>query len=193
MIDNIAEKKKNLRKQLKARREEISDCEAVLAAKRCEKQLFELEQFLRCDFLFSYISYKKELFTHDIIKHALDRGKHIAVPKVVGDGEMQFFEIYSLSDCVPGAFGILEPQGKRSVNPSQCKAPLALLPGLAFTMDGIRLGYGGGYYDRYFARQKKAFRIGLCYDFSLLKSLPCEPHDLRADFVVAPSGVYSGD
>lgn len=190
---DIAEKKKELRKQGKARREEISDCEAALAAERCEEQLFRLEQFLCCDFLFSYISYKKELFTHNIIKHAFDKGKHVAVPKVVGAGKMEFFEISSLSDCVPGAFGILEPATKRKITPSQCRAPLALLPGLAFTVDGIRLGYGGGYYDRYFAAQKKAFRIALCYDFSLLENLPCEPHDLRADLVIAPSGVYGGD
>jgi 5-formyltetrahydrofolate cyclo-ligase len=86
-----------------------------------------------------------------------------------------------------GRFGILEPDGPPFVGPID----LIIVPGLAFGRDGSRLGYGGGYYDRFLARpeQENALRCGAGYPFQLVDCLPTEPHDVPLTHVATPSDV----
>ena len=186
--EKTAALKAALRRQMKQQRAELSDGERRHAGESCAAQLRQLPEFVRCDLLLAYMSHGAELPTAGMIEEALEKGMRVAVPRVTGPGTMEFYEIYSLSECVPGAYGIPEPAGvgERLVHPEEFESAAALLPGLAFTKDGARLGYGGGYYDRYFSEHRKAYRIGLTYGFALVEHLPCEPHDIRADVVLAP-------
>ena len=110
------------------------------------------------------------------------RSKRLVVPRVEGDG-MRFFD-YDPRTLVRGAFGILEP-GPAASPCLPGEIDLLLVPGVAFTREGVRCGRGRGYYDRYLAQPGgRAVKIGVCYAHQLIDALPVEPHDVRMDGVL---------
>ena len=133
MPEDALELKKNLRCDMKARRNALTDEEKKHAAANCLSKLKELPEFMNADWIYAYIACRNELETADIISWCLSYGKHVAVPKVQGE-IMHFYEITVLSDCVPGAFGILEPAGEKK---DRITTPgFMLVPGLAFDKNG---------------------------------------------------------
>ena len=114
----------------------------------------------------------------------LSKSKKKIVPKIFGK-ELKFFYIKDLyKDTKKNKYGILEP------NEYACEVSIDLLdalivPGLAFTVDGKRLGYGGGYYDKLLSMKSfKAFAIGFCFKFQIIKDLPTEIHDRKVDYII---------
>lgn len=106
----------------------------------------------------------------------------IVVPRVEGD-EMEFYD-YAAGAMAEGAFGISEPQQGAAAQPSEID--LMVVPGVAFTASGDRLGRGKGYYDRYLSRGGfRAYCVGVCYAHQVVEVLPVEPHDRRMDEVVS--------
>ena len=95
----------------------------------------------------TYLSFSHEFQTQGLIEQALKDGKKVLIPKTYPKGRMEFV-VYDPQQLVKTSFGLLEPQGDLEVvEPSQID--LIHVPGLAFTTEGYRIGYGGGYYDRY--------------------------------------------
>ncbi len=108
--------------------------------------------------------------------------KVLLVPRV--EGEVMHFFRYDVSKMCDGAFGILEPQQEEVVSPTQID--LMIVPGVAFTSEGDRMGRGKGFYDKYLVQLRPdAIRVGVCYAHQLVEKLPTEPHDVRLDCVVA--------
>lgn len=106
----------------------------------------------------------------------------VALPRVEGD-VMQFY-CYSCDAMQSGAFGIEEPVGTSIVNPWEID--LMVVPGVAFTLDGKRMGRGKGYYDKYMSNEGfRAYKVGVCYAAQIVDELPQEPHDIKMDCVVA--------
>lgn len=181
MPEEALELKKNLRCDMKARRNALTDEEKKHAAANCLSKLKELPEFMNADWIYAYIACRNELETADIISWCLSHGKQVAVPKVQGE-IMHFYEITALSDCVPGAFGILEPAGEEK---DRITTPgFMLVPGLAFDKNGNRLGYGGGFYDKYLDTHKGIQTAALGYDFQLVEKIPVETHDKKMDYIV---------
>ena len=118
----------------------------------------------------------------EIIRQAQALGKRVAVPKVFGETEMRFLWLDDPARIAPGAYGIPEPvdDGPEADDP----AALVLMPGLAFDPQGHRLGYGGGFYDRFLAAEPHP-TIALCYAFQLLPQLETEAHDIPVDAVLS--------
>ncbi len=165
----LREKFKKLRAGLKSAEKDGRIAENALAA-FAEKSSF-----------FVYLSLPAEAGTAALIEELSARGKTVCVPRIVG-GEML---CVPLSDKLKsGAFGISEPEEGEE---KTCE--VALCPLLAFDEAGYRLGYGGGYYDRYFALHPEVLRVGLAYEGQAIGSLPHERHDARLDAVVTESGV----
>ena len=113
-------------------------------------------------------------------------GCRVVLPRVAdgpnGEPEMEFYD-FDPAAMTRGAYGIDEPQGEVPCPPE--RIDLMVVPGMAFTREGTRLGRGKGYYDRYIAREGfRARRIGVCFRHQLLAELPAEPHDRRMDIVV---------
>ena len=133
-----------------------------------------------------------------VIEHALAEQKCVAVPRVVlldgeqGSGKMVFCRIMSLDDCVKGTYGILEPKKDCQVVRAD-ENSLILVPGCAFTRDGLRMGYGGGYYDRYMQMYKEAVTVGYAFEEQLFDAIPSEAHDRRLDFVVTQKECYEAE
>lgn len=173
--------KKNLRQDMKARRNALTEKEKSDASDRCLSKLKELPEFMNSDWIYAYIACRNELETADIIAWCLDHGKRVAVPKVHGE-IMHFYEIHSLADCVPGAFGILEPVGEEK---NRITEPgFMLVPGLAFDKKGNRLGYGGGFYDKYLASHGGIITAALGYQFQIVEEVPAEIHDKKMDYLI---------
>ena len=120
----------------------------------------------------------------------LREGAKIAFPRVEGPSHMEFCAVASLADLRTGAYGIPAP-GPRApvIRPDEMAA--VLVPGLAFAADGTRLGYGGGFYDRYFKRPEAASirRIGVCFVEQLADALPRHPHDVRMHQLLTERGL----
>ena len=129
-----------------------------------------------------YLSYNQEVRTGPILRRAMIEGKTVAVPKIV-DGEMRFVVLRDLENVGAGYRGIPEPVADTPVCGDE--TALVLLPGLAFDGAGNRLGYGGGFYDRYLAAHRGHKTLALCYDFQLVAKLPTEEFDVPADVVLS--------
>lgn len=108
--------------------------------------------------------------------------KQFLLPVVVGD-DLELREYAGEDSLRPGAFGIMEPIGNTFTDLDAIQ--LAIVPGMAFTADGRRLGRGRGYYDRLLSRLPKAFKLGVCWPFQLLDHIPVEPHDILMDAVIS--------
>ncbi|MBP3290798.1 MAG: 5-formyltetrahydrofolate cyclo-ligase [Alistipes sp.] len=110
----------------------------------------------------------------------------VVIPRITshsdGQAEMEFFD-YNTAEIGSGAYGINEPQGEDIVQPEQID--IMILPGMAFTTRGERLGRGKGFYDRYTSREGfRAYCIGVCFAHQILTTLPTEPHDRLIDEVI---------
>lgn len=119
-----------------------------------------------------------------------ERGWIVAYPKVLNvSGQMDMFAVESPRDLLPGQFGILEPDARAlAVDPADLD--ILLVPGLGFTPTGWRLGYGGGFYDRYLSRTRPGLRtIGIAFGVQLRAALPVSEHDQRLDYLITEQGV----
>lgn len=114
--------------------------------------------------------------------------KRAVYPRVNGDS-MEFIELASLQDLTVSRWNLREPAVAQTRRVTLDEIDLILVPGLAFTETGERLGRGGGFYDRLFAQPElTAVKIGLCFDAQLVPDLPSESHDRTVDVVITESG-----
>lgn len=146
----------------------------------------------QADCVCCYVSFRSEVETHSLIERLIKAGKTICVPWCDGD-ELQLCEIHALSELETGTFGILEPPERlcvsadRQRNLGDCQ--VAIVPGLAFTWAGSRLGYGRGYYDRLLATSPKTSRVALAFDCQITETIPVTEFDETMNAVVTESGI----
>jgi len=114
-------------------------------------------------------------------------GKTIILPRVVGS-QVRLHLVDNSEVLVAGSFVILEPAPNAPV--ALARADIILVPGLAFDLSGVRLGRGGGFYDRLLTNFE-GLRVGVCFEESVLERIPAEPHDARMDFLMTPGGIIS--
>ena len=174
--------KKALRLAIGHRKREMTAQEITSASARLAEKLFATEAYRSAKSLYAYLAFNQEVRTCPIIRRAWADVKRVAVPKIIG-GEMTFIWIDSFDGLRPGYRDIPEPVDDGPA--AHDETALVLLPGLAFDPDGRRVGYGGGYYDRYLAAHPGHPKLALCYGFQMFDRLETEPHDVCADIVIA--------
>lgn len=185
--------KDELRSRLLEKRRTLSPVEARKRALGICARLQELEPFRSARRILSYVSSKdNEVDTLPMIAGLLREGRQVLCPRVSGP-HLAWHRVNSIEQLRAGAFGILEPDPAVSHAPSEEEAlgtdAVVLVPGIAFTPRGDRIGYGRGYFDR-FLRSFNGISIGLAYDFQIVDEFEVTPHDVPVDFVVSESRVY---
>lgn len=182
--------KKAIRKAALAAREALGGSERKKGSLLLTERILGHQWFYGSEEILCFVSYGSEIDTGEIITEALMSGKRVYVPKVLPGGEnkalqyMDFFRIEDVSQLKPGYRGILEPSGdsERYVcTAERAKRTLMLMPGAAFDSFRNRLGYGGGFYDRYLAdREALQFRtIAVGFKCQMVEKIPVESTDIR--------------
>ena len=146
---DLREYKGSLRADIKARRTEMDKRYKARLDSRIRQRLIFTYQYRECDTLLIYASTAIEVDTFGIIEHALQHGRRVALPRCIsGTRDMVFHYITDINQLKPGSFGVLEPtEDLPTWQPSD--GGLAVVPALSLDSFGYRLGYGGGYYDRF--------------------------------------------
>ena len=184
--------KKEIRSYQKELRNQLSDEERKSFSNSIHRTLYQTKEYHNCKRLFIFVSFQSEVDTLQIIEHALLQGKNVYIPKVEKD-IMEFYKIDSLNNLTPSKFGVAEPLGEEKYKyitaTDNLHNNLILLPGLAFDSNGNRIGYGGGYYDKYLQLHAEVEfnKIALAYDFQVMENIPFEEFDEKADAIITPT------
>lgn len=188
-MEQIYIKKKNLRQDILNIRNNMNESE------KKDKDNFIREKFLKSEYykksnkIFIYISYSSEINTIEIINKALDDGKKIFVPRTIFKTKvMDAVKINSLNNLKKDRYGIPEPAvHEPHIDPDELD--LIVVPGVAFDKEGGRMGYGAGYYDRYFKkiseeRKEEIKKVALAYDFQVIEEVPMDKQDVKIDCII---------
>lgn len=133
-----------------------------------------------------YMPVRNEVDVTMLMEAALDQGKRVWLPCVSG-GEMKFCRYDKNTGLLEGAYGIKEPDSFEILEPDE--KTLVIMPGAAFSEKHERIGYGGGYYDRFLAEYPQCTTAAVCYDFQIMTELPSERHDVRPDIIISQERV----
>lgn len=171
-----------LRERSRAQRAGLTDRAAQSAAIAAALQT--LPEWQRARTVFSYIAVRDEVDVNSLLRELLAAGKkQLCAPRITGAGEMAAVPLARWDELQAGPHGLLQPPADREPVPPE-NIDLVLVPGLLFARNGARLGYGGGYYDRFLPSAQRACRVGLCYRELLVDRLPEENHEPRCTLVL---------
>ncbi len=180
----VFEVKKQLRKELKHKRDSISPILIDIKSNNIKNYLLGLSIIENSKNIMVFVSFGSEPNTHELIKHFIDNKKRVYVPYIdTNFNEMFITEITSFSDLETGYYGILEPKIKNSANPELLD--VIITPAIAFDKQNYRLGYGKAYYDKFFSTNNlKAYKIGICFSENFVDLLPHSENDVPVDEVI---------
>lgn len=172
------DEKNRLRAEIKAQLRALSAFEHELRSRAACLRFLSYESYKNARTLFAFASVRNEIATNLVLASALKDGKRLALPRANAAGVLTFHAVQNIAtDLSPGRFGILEPL-KSCAEVAVSEADVILVPGIAFTQRGERLGQGGGFYDRYLSQPNvRATTCALAFDFQIVPQLPVEAHD----------------
>lgn len=193
-IDFVSAAKAALRTEVKTRRDALSITTRAALSARITARLLALDSYRAAKTVLAYMSFGSEFDTRALIDDALAQGKTLLLPRVErGTRHLTLHGVTDLArDLQPGAWGIREPRPECEEISQLYDFKWILVPGLAFTLNGERLGYGAGFYDTLIARcaQKPAL-VAAAFSTQLVDAVPCTATDRRVDLVVTEDAVYS--
>ena len=189
----VADEKQYLRAVLSEARSSLSAERARALSMRVQERLLATPAYLAAAKVVLYAPLGREVETALIAADALRSHRQLYYPVVDRNRHRLLLgAVSSPSELRPGAFGISEPPTIGALEPDELGAALVCVPGIAFTPAAVRLGRGGGYYDRLLAAlDSGGVTAGLGYSFQLIDRLPEQAHDRRLDLVVTESAVYA--
>ena len=173
--------KKELRRQIREQKRAMTE-EEIVARSEALGKLFRASQlYQQAKTIYGYLPYNQEVRTVPMLEQAILDGKQVAVPKVIGD-DMVFIYLADMNQVEKGYAGIPEPIANEPIATDE--TALVLMPGLAFDPQGHRIGYGGGFYDRFLEKEPDHPTLALCYAFQMLEHLETEAHDIPVNCVL---------
>lgn len=173
--------KQELRRTIRERKRAMTEEEIVERSNALAEKFYNSPAYQAASTIYGYLPYNQEVRTVPMLQRALDEGKRVAVPKVYGE-EMRFIYLEDLTQVSKGYAGIPEPIADAPV--ADDKRALVLMPGLAFDPQGHRIGYGGGFYDKFLAKEPHHPTLALCYEFQMQAHLDTEEFDIPVDTVL---------
>ena len=174
--------KKEMRAYIRTKKRAMTEAQIVSASARLGEQFRECALYRNAKTIYGYLPYNQEVRTVPMLEQAIRDGKRVAVPKCYGD-QMRFIYINDfVAEVAPGYANIPEPIADGPV--ADDKTALVLMPGLAFDPAGHRIGYGGGFYDRFLSAEPDHPTLALCYGFQMVEHLQTEEFDIPVDRVL---------
>ena len=180
------EEKKAIRKQIFAARKAHTDQQIDDWSKKIAETVTSLSEYRDSQRILAYADYNHEVMTRYIIEAAWKDGKEVAVPKVVGK-DMVFYRLTDFTQLEAGYFGIPEPARGEIV---QWEEALMIMPGVAFDRANHRVGYGGGFYDRFLEKHPQIRRVAVAFEFQMMPEVPTEPTDISPEIIVTEEEIY---
>ncbi len=185
--------KQELRKYYKKVRNNIFKYNKYELDKSILKNILSLDEYKNADTVFTYVSFGSEVDTKQLILEAFSDNKKVAVPYCISNTyKIDFYYINNINELEIGSFGILEPNiatAKKVVDFNNFN-DICIIPGLSFTYNGDRLGYGKGYYDRFLEKYgNNIYKIGICYECQICSELPTDKYDKCMDIVVSENHI----
>ncbi len=172
--------KQEIRDKVNLIRKNLSREVAAEKSRKIVKSLAGLKEYDDASVIMPYISLNIEVDTREFIKSELLKEKKIVVP-FVEQGNIQISMLNDFENLIMGEFGVLEPMKKERYDG---KIDLVIVPGIAFDLNGGRVGFGKGYYDKFLDRFKDSLRVGLAFEEQIVDSIPCEEHDQPVDIII---------
>lgn len=181
--------KKEIRQDIKAKKNKLNKSDIDNMSLMISDKFVKLKEYKDTDKLFIYMSYNQEVNTKFIIKDCFEHNKSVYVPRVISKDCMKFYKISSFDDLEDGYMGIPEPSinCEESINNNG----LMVMPGLAFDFDKHRIGYGGGFYDRFLSDNPDFVKVALCFDFQIYDHIPYEEHDYKPDVIISEKRILN--
>lgn len=183
--------KEQLREKMLAKRANLTRIEREEKSRAIKEKLFNQSEFKRAKTIMFYVAFRKEVETEQMIKESLAAKKEVVVP--ITDKEKKQLYLSQLKDydreLKSGTYGIKEPAADyyRPINLD--KLDLVVVPGVAFDIQGNRLGYGGGYYDRFLAELTSTLRLGVNFEQQIVTNVVSADHDQPVDKIITEEGV----
>ena len=183
---SVSERKKELRIIFKEQRRALSEEEKRSFSEKLCKNILSLDVFKQADAVLSFYPLENETDVQGVNEEVLRLKKILAFPKCVkGTREMNFFSVSSFDELEKGSYSIYEPKETCPLYvPSESAKTICIAPAMAYSRDGYRIGYGGGYYDRYLSKFPFLTSVGVIYSPFLTDTLPCGELDIAVDTVV---------
>ena len=173
--------KKEIRAQVRAQKKAMTEAQIDAASEKLGLLLRESAAYRAASTIYGYLPYNQEVRTTPMLRQAMLDGKRVAVPKCYGD-EMRFLYLEDLNAVAPGYANIPEPIADEPV--ADDPTALVLMPGLAFDREGRRIGYGGGFYDKFLEAEPDHPTLALCYGFQMFDHLEVDEYDIPVDEVL---------
>lgn len=187
-MENSLQVRKQVRRYYKSRRDALPLRVISQLSEQISGNILQWELYQKADAMFFYYPLGNEVSLLTVVKDAMAQRKHVAFPKAAGE-DMEFYEITSLHELKEGCFHVMEPpaDGRKPV----CWEPsLCFVPGTAFDKSGGRMGYGRGYYDRYFTKRGGGKLAACAYDCQIADKIPMDAWDRWMDYLISENGIY---
>lgn len=174
--------KKTLRKKYLEKRNNLTEDYIKEKSKNIWENILKLKQYNNCETIFIFLSMKSEVDTYSFIEKAFQDKKRVCVPILKeGKANMEFSQIKDFSNLQKNNFGTLEPKFKNIVNCDE--KTIVIVPAIVFSKDKYRIGYGGGYYDKFLNENKPMLSIGVCFEKFIVDKIEIEEYDRKVDIV----------
>ncbi|MBR6526931.1 MAG: 5-formyltetrahydrofolate cyclo-ligase [Lachnospiraceae bacterium] len=189
--------KQQIRAEIRGRRKTMSETVWRETSHRICEAIRQMPVYQQAQVIYAYLAKQGEVLLDELILDALKAGKVVAVPKVLG-AEMEFFVIRDLAEVELGCMGIREPLSRQTVSEAlgddlQDHHEIMLLPAVAVDENCHRVGYGGGYYDKYLEKHPALKKLAVAFEFQVYPQVPTEPFDVPLDCIVTEERIMTGD
>lgn len=184
-LSQIQTLKKTIRHEVRLKKKRITEQERQELGKKIYERLIELPEFIEAKSISIYVDFNQEVPTRSVIELAWKLGKEVASP-VIENGTMEFYRYYSMDDLQTNHYGILEPSKKYGV---VSQNSFVIMPGVAFDQHRNRIGYGGGFYDRYMENHSDLINVAIAFEFQMYEQLQCGEKDYKPMKIVTENRI----
>lgn len=177
--------KKLIRRDILGKRANLGKNDHNKLSKKIIDNIYNSPYYKNAKTIMTFISFGDEVDTHDFIKESIEKGKIIVIPISIPETkELKLSHVKDFRELEVGYYDILTPKKEfiRLVDPNS--VDLIIVPGVAFDREGYRIGYGGGYYDRFLSKiSKEVPKISIAFDLQLVDKVPREDFDIPVDYI----------